>query len=71
MSCSPTGCSIPAGDRICVEELAEWPGFRQPTVDHHLKFMAEAGILERDQRGTSVRYSVSRAGLRRVREIVY
>ncbi|MDG4865419.1 metalloregulator ArsR/SmtB family transcription factor [Streptomyces sp. T-3] len=59
-----------AGGEACVGDLAEWLGFRQPTVSHHLKVMTEAGILEREQRGTSAWYSVSRAGLRRLREIL-
>jgi ArsR family transcriptional regulator len=59
----------PKGE-ACVCDLTECLGLRQPTVSHHLKVMTEAGLLNRDRRGTWVWYSVNRDGLRRVREIL-
>ncbi|MFC4606802.1 ArsR/SmtB family transcription factor [Streptomyces maoxianensis] len=43
---------------------------RQPTVSHHLKTMATAGLLAREKRGTWVWYSVDRDGMRAVRDIL-
>jgi ArsR family transcriptional regulator, arsenate/arsenite/antimonite-responsive transcriptional repressor len=35
----------------CVCDLTEPVGLSQPTVSHHLKILADAGILTRQQRG--------------------
>ncbi|MCC9706589.1 MULTISPECIES: ArsR/SmtB family transcription factor [Streptomyces] len=59
----------PSGE-ACVCDLADCLGFRQPTISHHLKVMTEAGLLNRERRGTWSWYSVNLDGLRRVREIL-
>ncbi|MGW2563240.1 ArsR/SmtB family transcription factor [Streptomyces sp. NPDC001514] len=58
------------GGEACVCDLTECLGLRQPTVSHHLKLMTEAGLLDRERRGTWVWYSVNLDGLRRVRDII-
>ena len=35
----------------CVCDLTEPLGLGQPTVSHHLKVLADAGLVEREQRG--------------------
>src|SRR5215208_6944249 len=35
----------------CVCDLTEPLGLSQPTVSHHLKVLADAGLVEREQRG--------------------
>ena len=40
------------GEAICVCEFQPTLGISQPTVSHHLKQLLEAGILEREKRGT-------------------
>ncbi|GCB52058.1 arsenical resistance operon repressor [Streptomyces sp. NL15-2K] len=59
----------PAGE-ACVCDLVDCLGFRQPTISHHLKIMTEAGLLNRDRRGTWAWYSVNYDGLNRVRAIL-
>ncbi|MEU6754858.1 metalloregulator ArsR/SmtB family transcription factor [Streptomyces sp. NPDC046685] len=59
----------PAGE-ACVCDLADCLGFRQPTVSHHLKLMTEAGLLNRERRGTWSWYSVNHSGLHRLRNIL-
>ncbi|MFF8481919.1 ArsR/SmtB family transcription factor [Streptomyces antibioticus] len=59
----------PAGE-ACVCDLADCLGFRQPTVSHHLKIMTEAGLLNRERRGTWSWYSVDYDGLNKVRAIL-
>lgn len=49
------------GGRRPVTELAGELGLSQPTVSHHLKVMADEGILERAQTGRQVWYSVAPA----------
>lgn len=40
----------------CVCHLVEPLGLSQPTVSHHLKVLADAGVLERGRRGTWMFY---------------
>ncbi|MET9817228.1 MULTISPECIES: metalloregulator ArsR/SmtB family transcription factor [unclassified Streptomyces] len=59
----------PTGE-ACVCDLTECLGFRQPTVSHHLKILTEAGLLNRERRGTWAWFSVNPDGLRRLRDIL-
>ena len=47
-------------DPVCVCEFTEPLGLSQPTVSHHLKKLVQAGLLEREQRGTWAYYSLRR-----------
>lgn len=42
----------------CVCDLTEPLGLSQPTVSHHLKVLADAGILAREKRGYWTWYSI-------------
>ena len=42
----------------CVCHLTEPLGLSQPTVSHHLKLLLQAGLVERDQRGSWAYYRV-------------
>jgi ArsR family transcriptional regulator len=44
------------GDEVCACEVVGALGRSQPTVSHHLKTLHEAGLLEREKRGTWVWY---------------
>jgi ArsR family transcriptional regulator, arsenate/arsenite/antimonite-responsive transcriptional repressor len=46
------------GAEACVCNLTEPLGLSQPTVSHHLKVLADAGLLEREQRGRWAYYRV-------------
>ena len=51
----------------CVCNLTEPLGLSQPTVSHHLKVLLEAGLVEREQRGSWAYFRVvpeTLAGLR-------
>jgi ArsR family transcriptional regulator len=43
----------------CVCNLTEPLGLSQPTVSHHLKVLTEAGLIDREKRGTWVWYSIN------------
>ena len=45
----------PEGE-ACVCHLTAPTGLSQPTVSHHLKILNEAGLLDRERRGTWVYY---------------
>jgi ArsR family transcriptional regulator, arsenate/arsenite/antimonite-responsive transcriptional repressor len=53
-------------DPVCVCEFTGPLGLSQPTVSHHLKKLAQAGLLEREQRGTWAYYSLERDALGRL-----
>ena len=41
---------------VCVCDLVEPLGLKQPTVSHHLKVLQEAGLVAREKRGTWAYY---------------
>ena len=47
----------PTGE-VCACDLVEPLGKSQPTVSHHLKVLYEAGLVDREKRGTWVWYRV-------------
>jgi ArsR family transcriptional regulator, arsenate/arsenite/antimonite-responsive transcriptional repressor len=47
-------------ESVCGCELVPTLGLSQPTVSHHLKKLSEAGLLDREQRGTWAYYSLNR-----------
>ncbi|MGY5058428.1 ArsR/SmtB family transcription factor [Streptomyces sp. 900105755] len=59
----------PSGE-ACVCDLTECLGLRQPTISHHLKVMTDAGLLNRERRGTWAWYSVDHEGLSRLQAIL-
>jgi ArsR family transcriptional regulator, arsenate/arsenite/antimonite-responsive transcriptional repressor len=44
------------GGEACVCDLTGAFDLSQPTISHHLKVLAEAGLLDRDKRGVWVYY---------------
>jgi ArsR family transcriptional regulator, arsenate/arsenite/antimonite-responsive transcriptional repressor len=57
------------GSEACVCNLIAPVGLSQPTVSHHLKLLNEAGILDRQQRGRWVYYSIRPGALDRVASV--
>ena len=54
----------------CVCHLTEPLGLSQPTVSHHLKVLLQAGLVEREQRGSWAYYRVVPGELRALRELL-
>lgn len=50
----------------CICDLTEPVGLAQPTVSHHMKLLAEAGLVTREQRGKWAYYRVDGDTLRAV-----
>jgi ArsR family transcriptional regulator, arsenate/arsenite/antimonite-responsive transcriptional repressor len=48
------------GQEVTVGELTQYLGLRQPTISHHLRLMHEDGLLDREQRGRHVWYSIAK-----------
>jgi ArsR family transcriptional regulator len=57
---------LQAGEAVCVCEFQPTLGISQPTVSHHLKQLVEAGILEREKRGTYAYYRLEPGMLDRI-----
>jgi ArsR family transcriptional regulator len=50
---------IASRDEVCACELVEAVGRSQPTVSHHLRTLYDAGLVERERRGTWIWYRVA------------
>jgi ArsR family transcriptional regulator len=59
----------PTGE-TCICHLTEPLGLSQPTVSHHLKVLANAGLVERDQRGSWAYFCVNANRLRTLRDLL-
>ena len=51
---------------VCVCDLQAPLGLSQPTVSHHLKKLADAGLVEREQRGRWAYYSIADEAMERL-----
>ena len=54
----------------CVCHLTEPLGLSQPTVSHHLKVLLDAGLVERERRGSWAYYRVVPEPLGTLRELL-
>jgi ArsR family transcriptional regulator, arsenate/arsenite/antimonite-responsive transcriptional repressor len=61
---------IAAEGEICACDLVEPVGKSQPTVSHHLKVLYEAGLVDRDRRGTWMWYRVVPERLEQLRNVL-
>lgn len=52
---------------VCACDLVEPVGRSQPTVSHHLKVLAEAGLVTSERRGRNVWYGVVPSALEALR----
>lgn len=57
--------------RRAVTELAQELGLTQPTMSHHLRVLAEEGLLERAQEGRRAWYSIALSRMAEVHEVVH
>lgn len=59
----------PTGE-ACVCHLTEPLGLSQPTVSHHLKVLLQAGLVEREQRGSWAFFRIVPEPLRQLSELL-
>jgi len=57
------------GEAVCVCEIQPLLGLTQGTVSHHLKQLLDAGLVERETRGTYSYFSLVPGALEAVREV--
>jgi ArsR family transcriptional regulator len=58
------------GSEACVCHLTDPLGLSQPTVSHHLKVLRQAGLVQREQRGSWAYYRVVPGALDDLRELL-
>jgi ArsR family transcriptional regulator, arsenate/arsenite/antimonite-responsive transcriptional repressor len=58
------------GHEACVCHLTEPLGLSQPTVSHHLKVLLQAGLVEREQRGSWAYFRVREEPLAALRALL-
>ena len=58
------------GESVCVCDLEPLLGVKQPTVSHHLKQLVEAGLLEREKRGTYAYYRLRLGAIERIGDLL-
>ena len=54
------------GEAVCVCDFEALLGLKQPTVSYHLKQLLDAGIVEREKRGSYAYFSLAPGSLERV-----
>ncbi|MBM0202330.1 ArsR/SmtB family transcription factor [Micromonospora sp. NPDC051227] len=59
----------PSGE-ACVCDLTEAFDMTQPAISHHLKILVEAGVLNRNKRGSWVWYSLNPGQLEPVKHLM-
>jgi ArsR family transcriptional regulator len=57
------------GEPVCVCEVQPLLGLSQGTVSHHLKQLVEAGLIQRESRGTYSYFSLVPGALDSVRDV--
>lgn len=61
---------IAAAGELCSCDMVEPLGKSQPTVSHHTRILAEAGLIEGDKRGRWVHWSITKARADFVRRVL-
>jgi len=59
-------CSLDRADGLCAADLQRHLGLAQPTISHHMRVLAEAGLVRAEKVGTWVCYGREDAALRRL-----
>ena len=58
------------GQAVCVCEFVDRLGLAQPTVSYHLRQLADAGLLDRQKRGTFAYFRVRPEAMQRLHALV-
>jgi ArsR family transcriptional regulator len=58
------------GQAVCVCEFTDHLDLAQPTVSYHLKLLREAGLLDREKRGTFAYFRVRPEAMERLHSLV-
>ena len=59
-------CSLDRTDGMCAADLQRHMGLAQPTISHHMRVLAEAGLVQAEKAGTWVCYCRDDAAIERL-----
>ena len=59
-----------AKESLCACQLLEGLGISQPTLSHHMKILADSGLVDYYKEGKWMHYSISANGVREFREMI-
>ena len=59
-------CSLDRADGLCAADLERHTGLAQPTISHHMRVLAEAGLVQAEKVGTWVCYCRDDAAMERL-----
>ena len=59
-------CSLDKPTGMCAADLQQHTGLAQPTISHHMRVLAEAGLVQAEKCGTWVWYRRDDAALRKL-----
>src|SRR5918998_586373 len=58
------------GEAVCACDFEAMLGLKQPTVSYHLKQLVDAGLVEREKRGSYAYFSLAPGSLEHVRGLL-
>jgi len=58
------------GEAVCVCDFQDMLGLKQSSVSYHLKQLLDAGIVEREKRGSYAYFSLADGALERVSDLL-
>lgn len=58
------------GGEVCICDLTAPLGLSQPTVSHHVKQLADAGLVTREQRGKWAYYAIADGALAQLASVL-
>ena len=58
------------GEAVCVCDLQDLLGIKQPSVSYHLKLLLDAGIVDREKRGSFAYFSLRTDALEHIRGLL-
>lgn len=65
----PPGACTP--ERICAFDLEKHVGLRQPTISHHMKILADAGLVAAAKHGRWVYYELRSVAFQRLCRLLH
>ena len=58
------------GEAVCVSDLQDLLGLKQPSVSYHLKQLLDAGIVTREKRGSFAYFALADGALERISDLL-
>jgi ArsR family transcriptional regulator, arsenate/arsenite/antimonite-responsive transcriptional repressor len=66
----PSSTCCANADGVCACDLEAITGLSQPTVSHHMKILAQAGLINAHKRGKWMYYSLENSGFKIIQSLI-